>query len=212
MKTKFCLFGVVFLILFSCKSDVRIQETEDLYQVISLLYDKSIKDVDVPFPPPPPGEYKGLTEQDSIRIDSVIKKVKEERANKRFIVAINPYLFSIKKEYKIDNCAEYNYFLKEKMITTNKDSIKLDISRINNQRNDSIIYFSNDLLENNSRDFYKFDITLGFSNVIFNAKKTKALIISGIGYSRLSGFSTLHFLEKRKNKWEIVCEKGLTIS
>ena len=64
-----------------------------------------------------------------------------------------------------------------------------------------------------SREKYeKYNMVLSFSRISFNKEYTKAIIIMGAGFGKLNGFSAIYFLEKKKEKWFIKCEKGLTIS
>ena len=63
-----------------------------------------------------------------------------------------------------------------------------------------------------SKGYDKYDIIINFSRIAFNENNTKAIVIMGVGFGKLNGFSAMYFLEKKNDKWYIKYEKGLTIS
>ncbi|MGY0427253.1 MAG: hypothetical protein ACWIPI_10580 [Polaribacter sp.] len=103
-----------------------------------------------------------------------------------------------------------NLFIKFKSI---KDAKNIDISKIYTNRNDSIFYFDNKILTKDSREFYKFDVLMNYSRVIFNKNYNKAIIVASASISKLAGSTVLFFLIKTKNgRWIIKYDKSLSIS
>jgi len=206
-------FLLLFIILFSCNIDNE-KEEKNKYQILSLLYDRLAQPTDPVFPPPPPDSLNYVfTSKDSARINSTIEKFIKERDGRRQIVAIypqlNPYIGGSRKERGKD-CSEYDEAI-NKLISL-KDSLKIDIDKIITRRNDSIIYFKKELLDEYSRDFYKFDALISFSRVAFNEDFMKAVVVGSISHSKLAGVSVLYFLEKINDTWEVRCTKELSIS
>ncbi|MET2986452.1 hypothetical protein [Aureibaculum conchae] len=211
MKNNFIF--LVLLLTFSCNSENG-NKGKNNYQVISLIYNKLAKPIEPVFPLPPPDSLNYVfTSKDSARIDSLINQIKKETAKRRFIVAID----SLNKPYpnvslnNIDkNCSDYIDILSK--LQQQKDTLKFDISKIENTRNDSIIYFNKELLTKGNRDFFKFDILLSFSRIAFNKDYTKAVLQVSESRSKLAGNSSLYFLEKISGKWQVKCTKELSIS
>ena len=103
------------------------------------------------------------------------------------------------------------------MINNNLEKIKdiknIDISKISTKNNNSLLYFNEDLLIKDSKDFHEFDILISFSNIALNENLNKAIIICSVNMSKLSGVSTMFFLEKTKSgNWIIRFDKELSIS
>lgn len=219
--------SAVFLIIISCSQNDN-REITNAYLIIS----KLTKKLSVPVKLPPPiypdsfiidevsKEYKikgkWKTKKDSIEnFESCGKELKnrsEELQNKKQVIEFYPYLYSIDVHTSLSNCSDKDYKELYKAATKNTDRIKLDISKIVVKRNDSLIYFNSELLDKNSRDFFKLHIALSFSNITFNEDFSKAVIMGSLNRSKLDGISILYFLEKKNNEWQIVCEEGLSIS
>lgn len=199
----------IFLSLISCKKRQDLK-SENLHKIITVLSDTLIK----PIPPPPPpnlvqGEKYIHNKQDSL---NTIKRFNEYKVKTQIIAFYQTTTMTIhpKKIRLNPSCIDYKILLDDFYSIQEKKEI--DISKIKIKRNDSLIYFKEDLLEKGQKDFEKFNILLTFSNAIFNEKYDKAIIIGSINFSKLAGVKTLYFLEKKDNKWKIKCEKGLSIS
>jgi hypothetical protein len=207
-------FLLIVLALVSCKNNIKKQENENTYQVISILYNKLAKPIELFFPPPPPDKSDHVfTSKDSVRIDSLHKEIENERAKRKFIVAVYPLLNPYRKghhKYFMQDCSEFNNVM-DKLLEI-KDSLKIDIDKIIKKRNDSIIYFKEGLIIKGRRDYETFDILISFSRIAFNKDYTKAVVVGSLNHSTIAGASILYFLEKNDDKWEIKCEKGLSIS
>ncbi|MFK8060409.1 MAG: hypothetical protein AB8B78_10000 [Polaribacter sp.] len=216
------------LIIVFVKCDKKQESKEDnLYEILSVLYndiiDYHIKDISVPKPKSvPPGSSVSLdsikkiiendrkTEKDTVKfINEFVKK------NGKLIVAINPTLFTpytdnLKKEYLkdcIDGYEDIFLSLKE-----TKDSLAINIAKIPLNKYSYILPYQDYYKKTSKKGYDKYDIILNFSNITFNKNFTKAILITGVGFGKLNGFSFISFLEKRKGKWYVKCEKGLTIS
>ena len=202
---------LLFVILLSCNIDNR-KEEDNRYKIISMLFDKLAQPIDLVFPPPPPDSLNYVFKsKDSIRIDSIIKRVKSERENKKFIVAVHPLFNSyVNGSRKGKDCFGFDETINKLM--TVKDSLSVDINKIITKRKDSIIYFKEELILKGKKDYETFDVLISFSHIIFNKTYTKAIITGSVSTSRLAGTTILYFLEKIDNKWTIKCQETLSIS
>lgn len=210
------------LIFFSCKK--KENEIKNTYQIISLIYTDILNSLDTPVPlPGPPPKLEGNFSQnylDSIDLaylkltkKLISKSVKKGFKNIRKKIAICP---------KLNNLNNLNFQFNEKhqkfkILFDNYKSTKeienIDISKIYTNRNDSIIYYRDSLLNKESREFYKFDALISFSRIIFNKNYNNAIIICSLSLSKLASASSIYFLEKTKNdRWIIKYVKELTIS
>ncbi|RPD91182.1 hypothetical protein EGM88_15090, partial [Aureibaculum marinum] len=149
---------LIIVLVSSCSKDNSKIEENNNYKIISLIYDDLAKPIEPVFPPPPPDSLNyAFTSKDSTRIDSLINKINDERSKRRFIVAIDSLLkpYSNVSLNNIDkNCSDYTNILSK--LQQQKDTLKLDISSIENSRNDSTIYFKKELLTEDSKDFFEF--------------------------------------------------------
>ena len=213
------------LILLGCNEKQNNKEA-DTYEVLSVVYNEVITSYlrIVSFPPPRPPAPTSNVSRDSIKkkleleisipkdtvkaIKSFIKK------NGRYIVSIDsilrpPYTSDIHQRY-IKEYLDFNEVYTS--FRSIEDSISVDISKIPNNEYSYIIPYRSYYKDMPRRGYNKIDIGLWFTNIAFNQERNKAIIIVGVGMGRLNGFSAMYFLEKRKRKWFVKYEKGLTIS
>jgi len=224
MKLKISIIILVFL-FFSCKKENILSAEEDnTYKVLSVLYNNLCRQkmIYFAFPAPPPNpniswdsikknmELDRKIEKDTLRIiDDLIKK------NGRLIVAINstlfvPYTDDFKNEHfkeYLDNYSEIFYSFKKI-----KDTLPIDVSKIPINKYSYILPYQEYYSKMPKRGYDKYDIIINFSRIAFNENNTKAIVIMGVGFGKLNGFSAMYFLEKKKGKWFIKHEKGLSIS
>lgn len=219
---KLVLF-VLILISIQCEKSGDFERkniSEILYVLCNdiITYDIKIKSLPQPKPPLPYLNYSLKTKEinlekkiDTIKlIDEFIKK------NGRLIVAINPtlnppYTDNIKIDYLQNNLnSDYNEVYS--LFTKIKDSLNLDVSLIPNNKYSYIIPYKTDYVSFARKGYEKFDILLNFSRISFNKEKNKAIVIVGVSFGKLNGFSSIFFLEKKTNKWFINKEIGLSIS
>ena len=204
-------FFLVIILLFSCENKENSKD-DNTYKIISLLYQQYAKPIEAVFPPPPPDNLNYIfSYKDSIKADSLLKKLKEETNDKKSIIAIYPYFspHTLHDKNATGNCHNFNDILKKYI--KNKDSLKIDVNKIITNRNDSIIYYDK-LSKDKRKDFYNFDMLISFSNISFNSDYTKAIVVGSFSHSKLAGASMLFFLEKKEGQWMVKCEKGLSIS
>ena len=214
-----------FTLFCSCrKKGFKNLEQENTYEVLSVLYNRISKDeiISAAFPVQPPNpniswdsikknmELDREIEKDTVRIiDDLIKK------NGRLIVAINstlfvPYTDDFKNEHfkeYLDNYSELFYSFKKI-----KDTLPIDVSKIPINKYSYILPYQEYYSKMPKRGYDKYDIIINFSRIAFNENNTKAIVIMGVGFGKLNGFSAMYFLENTKGKWFIKHEKGLTIS
>jgi len=189
-------------------------EEEKTYEVITFLYDTMVQPIEPMFPPPPPDSLNHeFSSKDSVRIISMIEKIKIERENKKYIIAIHPQLNLVSERYENKNegeCFGYSKMLNK--LKSFKSTKKIEINRIRTKRNDSIIYFKKDLVIKGHKDYETFDVLVSFSRIAFNENFTKAILRVSVSTSKLAGSSILYFLEKTNGSWKIKCEEEISIA
>ena len=220
------IFLLILLLFFCTNCNVKKSDNNE-YEIVSLLIKEFVEPLN-PSPPPYPDTFvvdsitfeyrivgKWKSKEDSIKYyndyATVLKKIKDDRKNKKFLIAIDSNFTSFESKVKLINCSEYLDLI-EKSKTSNRPNINVDIEKISKKKNDSLLYFKDELLESNSKDFYKFDVRISFSEIIFNENYSRATVIFSISRSRLAGATVLYFLEKINDEWQITCEEGLSIS
>ncbi|WP_133536816.1 hypothetical protein [Tenacibaculum caenipelagi] len=215
INTKKVFFLLLTILFFSCKEKQQINiEEECIYQVTSHLTNKFRAPLLLPptFPPPPNGKEYIYTTRDSLTsyMHSVNKFIRKKT------IAFLPETFTTEKEYKkekvkiIEECTNDKDLIR--LFLKLEKNIELDINKIANSKKDSLIYYNEKHEKMLGKGFQDIDILLSFSNITFNKNYNKALLIVGVSYGRLNGFSMLIYLEKKHYHWEIKCEKILSIS
>ncbi len=103
-------------------------------------------------------------------------------------------------------------------MVVNKEIQEIDLKKLflhkkrNEFKQDSLIYYSEKIKKLPRKGFDKIDMLFSFSNITFNKKYNKAIVVVGVSFGKLNGFSTLIYLEKKHLHWEIKCEEVLSIS
>lgn len=161
-----------------------------------------------------------------INLDSIVKENKKKdtiaiirnllRKRGKYIVAINtslepPYTKNIKKDY-IKGCLVNDFENIYEDFKKIKDTLNIDITNIPLNDYAYILPYQTYYSKMPRRGFDKYNMILSITNITFNKDFTKAITIMGVSLGRLNGYSAIYFLEKKKDKWIIKCEKGLTIS
>ena len=199
------------------------------HSIIKVLFDKFIDDhlkiiaFTPKISPPIPDSnvnldslYMLLEKERSIRKDTnkIIEKYIKE--NGRFVVAVIPYQTSdsIEKEKLFIQKCNTKFISKESSKESVKDMKKnnINLTKIKDNKSAVILPYQDFYKETPRKGFDKYDIVMSFSNIIFNKNETKAFIIVGMSFDKLSGFSSLVYLEKEFGIWKVKCEKGLSIS
>lgn len=198
----------------------RIDNTKDLYGVISTMtnYITSEKMISYALPVPPPVKGANLDSLIELRKKQDTSKIIKEliRKNGKLIVAIDSVLSSPKlpanNEIYLKDCLDLGFKEDYNAFKNLNNTISINISRILNNNYSFIIPYRHHYKSLPRKGFEKFNIFLKFSNISFNENHNKAVIIMGVSFGRLNGFSGIYFLEKKNSKWIIKCKKGLTIS
>lgn len=219
---------LIFLILISCNNDKEIAKNKS--QIINLLYHNYSKETleFFVFPVKNPHssndtiyknniDYK-IALSNQFYADSIRNLLYEKMNSEDSLKKINYYLSQKENRqiYAIDLKMEKYHNLENKKIKLEGfellflDFIKrnekdfIDISNILPKYNDSIIKFEKSSPYNilNS-DFENFDVLISFSNVHFNKKFSKAIIIGTIGFSNTDFNSKIYFFEKNGKNWTI---------
>jgi hypothetical protein len=208
---KILVFILFSSICYSCKCDNN-KEEENTYQVLSFLtneFTANSRKLIFSFPPPPNGAK--LKYQFSIKDSLFLYKQFYEKMIKQKVVALNPKMFGIDEEYFFKENCDVNQKLLKSFFSLKK-SKKVDLTKIVLYKKDSLIYYTNNHEKKQTKGFDEIDICLNFSRINFSKNYKEAILILGISYGKLNGFSTLYLLEKINKKWYIKCEKGLAIS
>lgn len=198
---------VIFIFLFSCKVE-NVNSNDNTYAVLSILYNRLAVRIPTPFPP----LKKGITKEDSLEIVQKVKNHRKNREGRKSIIAIDPYLSSI-KNIEINN-QELNADFKKLISKLNsfKERKSFDVSRIETNRNDSIIEFNDSLIEKDIKDYLNFDKRINFSRIAFNEDQTLAAVVGTSATSSLAGQSSLYFLKKENGQWNVIKVIILSIS
>lgn len=188
---------ISFFIIISCGKDVKVEES---YQILNLL----IRDFEKTsilhpsFAPPPTGGYS-YSKNDSLK--KYIHFYKEYIKEKSIVV--NNEFFEINKVKleKLKDCKSF-YNIDELDFSNNLKVIELKYLNSTQSK----------ILKKQVSQHQKGDASLSFSNIIFNKKTDKAVVLFSVEFSKLNGFTSIIYLEKEHYLWKIVCEKNLTIS
>jgi hypothetical protein len=202
-------FLLITLIIISCqkKNHEKILE-KNTVQIISYLIDAQL-DGTINFPtfPPAPanGDYSFST-KDSLKIYKYFYK---ETIRQKTIV-VEQTFFNLKEEeinFK-GNCPIDMSKLLSESYKLKEVINKIDVKKLTSRSNNIIISNKNNL----SKDFRNVDLIINFSKIIFDKNFNRAIIKVGVATGKLSGYSTLFYLEKENYHWVIKCEKNLSIS
>lgn len=221
MKNKI-IFFVFFIFLFiSCNKEKTKEKEQDMYGILNVLINKykhsNVSPVFLPVNNPFfKKNFKKFDTKDSLFSYKYFYEKISEKKN----IAINKKMtaahLNIDKITCIDK-KKYSLLIKE--LTSSKEEKKIAIKNVilypkrDEFEKDSIMYFSEKFKLLKSKDFPKeLNMLFNFSNIVFNEKNNKALVVMNLSFSRLDGFSVLIYLEKKDYHWEIICEQGLSIS
>ncbi|WP_064965395.1 hypothetical protein [Tenacibaculum ovolyticum] len=212
---KYILLVIVFL-LFSCKEKQQTSsiKEENTYQIIGLLLNDLRESIVLHpgFAPPPGGATYNFTTKDSLRSYNYFYK----QTIRKKTIAFWPQIYPLEKKHKknllktIKKCTTDNQLITP--FSKSENNIEIDINKIANSKKDSLIYYTEKHKEMLRRGYEEIDMMLSFSDITFNKDYTKAIIIVGVTFESLNGFSRLVYLEKKHYHWEIKCEEGLSIS
>jgi hypothetical protein len=207
----FCLF-VLFNLYYSCKYNNNKDEEENTYQILSLLlneYTANSKKLTFTIPPPPNGTKSkyNFSVKDSL---SLYKRFYEETIKQK-VIALESKMFEMNEKYYFKEDCNVNQKLLQSFFNL-KHSKNINLDKIVLHKKDSLIYYTDNHRKMQTRGFDEIDICLNFSRISFDRNHKQAILILGISYSKLNGFSAMYFLEKRKGNWYIKCVKELGIS
>ncbi len=142
-----------------------------------------------------------------------MEKSHQKKIDKKYTIAIDlvqkPFVGN-KKSILPDTCQEFSILYEAFLNSKKKEEIKIEC--IDLQRNDSLVYFKNEFSNNKIKDYISIDKRLNFSNIEFDKNFSKAIIQVSYTTSKLDGILLIYFLEKIKGNWQIICEKGISIS
>ena len=138
-------FLINLFLFYSCKTPVTDnKEEENTYQIISYILNnfREMPELFPSFPPPPNGKEYTYTIQDSLQ---TYKYTYEEKIRKKTI-AFLPKTFILEKENMIRRLKVVNECTNDKDLINSflksEKSIEIDIKKIANLANDSLIYYT----------------------------------------------------------------------
>ncbi len=191
MLLKFLILPILSLLFISCNSG-------DEQQIYATLVNQIVQPLP---PPPPPPPIKNDANYDSL-------KLKHTKRNTIIKMAIYPYKLKLnaKKnqnlirlfEGKVAGSISNDRMYKEYFSLVNKN-IDITILEENKKANLTSIY----------KEYSWF---LYLSEIKFNNKKNKAIVLVNHTTGKLSGSSTLYYLEKKNSVWKILNKRIMTIS
>jgi hypothetical protein len=198
----------LFLFFISCEQK-KSNELKNTYEILSLLTNKYLNTIVLKpsFPPPVDSNnnYSFLT-RDSL---NTYKRFYQETIREK-TVGINPNLMGVKRVFGIDDKCFENKALINSFMELNEVQ-KINLNRIIVYQNETILGLK-EISDNHFNDLTTTDIIIQFSRIAFNNELDKAIIIVNGTYDKLDSVTVLYYLEKKKERWHIKCERGLSIS
>ncbi len=189
MKTNFLIFSIFFLVV-SCNSSIIDLHDKNSNEILSLLIDEFGK------PTVPSRELYNLKPFSKIQKDSILNQ------NEKIT------LFPIQKEIhqkfskKEKLGEEFNKLVDN--LSNLKETRKIDLSKIEISRPYQLSIIDTLAIKNDRRYIEKnFDKLINFSQISFNEHYTKAVLTVGVNMGPMNGYSSLVFLEKINDVWQI---------
>jgi len=214
----------------SCQN--KINEQKEMYAILTLLINNYAGKKTALTPPPPYPKDKFIVEKVSLKngiegkwvskedslvyykqFEKTLNEFKVRTKNKKYIIALTPYLFSNTKNVRLDSLFKKDYAPLMKRLNNLKENVLIDITKIVPIQGNTFIksptaqeeYRKNETWDN-------FDQVVNYSRISFNENYTKALVIIGVSRAKLDGYSALILLEKVNGKWVEVHNQLLNIS
>lgn len=200
------------LIFGSCQEKMEITELESVASVV-------LNDLYKPLgsPPPYPKTFKidsitndftvkgtWSSKKDSVTYFRELKKINEKSILKDTIfmkIDINYF----HKEINNTECVQHRVAFHKERVQSKKH---IKIASLNNLENKNLIILPLSLKD----QFNGYYPEVIFSNLYFNEKYNKSIIIGSISRGKLNSISIIFYLEKIDDQWEIICSEGLSIS
>jgi len=214
---------IIYLCLFtqvSCEiEDLNKKEKVNTNKIINLLINEIIDKqlVYFAFPAPPPNL--------ELSLDSLYKEIEKDRAipkdtvqiiNKmiieqgKLLIAVDSSFFTLnEKHLKQSECNKKDDFNNTFKI---KNIKKIDFNKIQKSNFYKIIPSTTGKILSNKNQRLNYHMHLGFSEIAYNKENSKAIIIVGVALTKLNGFTSIYYLEKKNGLWKIECKKELNIS
>jgi hypothetical protein len=213
-------YFIVFFFIISCKNKENEVE-RNKYEILNLLYkDYSKQQMEFyVFPikktiPTPGSDYenkevgiysKKITKEDSLKKINQYLKSKENRQVFAFDLNMKKYHNLNNRKIKQKVLAFEKLF---KKFITSKEKDYLNIKKITQNNNDSLIVYNEDLLNNKiGVEFTKFNVLISFSNIVFNDEYSKAILIGTRSFSGTDSHSLIYYLRKQNGKWKKAFEE-----
>ncbi len=196
----------------SCQVEI---EKSELESVVSVVLNDLYKPVDPP-PPPYPNTFKidsitndytvkgrWSSKKDSVKYFKELEKIGKKRNIKDSIfIKTDINYFNI--EIKNNQCKQYRFAYHKENDQSKKQIYIANLNIVD--KNTIILPLS---LRNQFKGYYPI---LEFSNVYFNKKGNKSIIMGSLSRGKLNSISILFYLEKIDGAWKIICKDGIAIS
>lgn len=213
-------YFIIFFLFISCKNKENKVE-QNKYEILNLLYKEYSKQQMefYVFPinktiPPPSSEYENkevgiysnkITKEDSLKKINQYLNTKENRQVFAFDLNMKKYQNLNNKKIK-QKVLDFEKLFKKFITSKEKDS--LNIKKISQNNNDSLIEYNEDLQTNKiGVEFTKFNVLISFSNIVFNDEYSKAILIGTRSFSGTDSHSLIYYFRKHNGKWKKVFEE-----
>ncbi len=202
------LLLMLFLSVVSCKKD---NITYDEYEIINLF----TQQISPPIPPPPPDfkNWDKLAEEKRLKMmEEFSKKDSIEKSKLNFTIYFKDSLTALEKDFKnklFEEHIGFDEFLLKEIDDDLTVSKKIDLKKLKFPPNIKVV-------QNIDKESSKWDDTfLGkywVSRIIFNNKRTKAVVEFNQICGHLCGGGSKVYLSKTGGKWKIIHVFGSWVS
>ncbi|GAA3570353.1 hypothetical protein [Snuella lapsa] len=185
--------------------------------VIAVVYKRIPKMLMPPPPPPPDSEVK---EENNINY-AQLKPLKFTYAIYDHFVYFNfDYINGISnrfhptksKELFEEKALDSSYMKLVKGLSKYKAGQKIDKAKLIKSADEDLIFWNKQTISRQEKSDTDISGIISFSKVSFNDNLTRAAIVVGDYFGKISGSVNLYILEKTNNKWEVKFSKTLEIS
>ncbi|MBJ6369100.1 hypothetical protein [Snuella sedimenti] len=211
---KLLLITLLALVI-SCSSSQTAKN--EALNVIAVVYKRIPKML---MPPPPPLTNSEVKEENNINY-AQLKPLKFTYAIHDHFVYFNfDYVSGIfnrfhpakSKELFEEKALDSSYMELVKGLSRDKSEQKIDKAKLIKSADEDLIFWNKQTISRQEKADTNISGIISFSKVSFNDNLTRAAIVVGDYFGKISGGVNLYILEKINNKWEVKFSKTLEIS
>ncbi len=208
-----------FLLLGSYDPMAQSTSKEDVYDIVSYLYDLKVK----PLPPAPPPQGTAYFDKYSRKwvFYHARDSIKYWKAVERNLVKDDGMVVAIAPEFIDPGLEDFSYQGTEKRFKVLVDSLKaqaggeafsIDSLKAKSGRKDSIVFFSDEYLIKGRATYKIVNRVVSFSRPVLNNDRTHAVVTMSLYLSKLAGGYVIYFLRKEGDQWIIADSRLIHIS